>query len=189
MFWTKKLWLSVLHVVRNLFYITQLNNIDKINYDNIVISGVSRKELKDIYAVYARIYNNKYPKIQSRIVYFFLSQKCVFSAKEKTTGKIIGIMLFYKTKRDVIENTIHIGFTGILPEFQGQKIGTKITVHSVNHFKKSNLNGISTRISLNNLPSLKTYMGLGFKPVDKYFDKKINEERYYLICPFNSNFC
>ena len=43
------------------------------------------------------------------------------------------------------------------------------------------IQGISSRVSLNNKASLQSNLKLGFKPVEQYFDKQMNEERFYLI--------
>lgn len=56
--------------------------------------------------------------------------------------------------------------------------------HAIEHFKKAGFNGISTRISINNIRSLKSAEKLGFKVFKQYFDSEMNEERYYLICNF-----
>ena len=91
-------------------------------------------------------------------------------------------------KRDVVEKTIHLGFVGVLSEWQGKRVATTIMTIATDHFNNSRLDGISSRVSLNNLPSLKLHANHGFKPVEKYFDNEMNEERYYLIRPLKKEF-
>ncbi|GBU28555.1 hypothetical protein R84B8_02115 [Treponema sp. R8-4-B8] len=176
-------------IIRNIFYLLYLKNITEAIDDNFFICGArSIKDLKDVLNIYSLFHNNKKIDISKRITYHFLYKKCVFTVRDINTSMIIGIGLYYKNKRDIIENTIHEGFTGILPEWQGKKIGTILRLHAINHFKRNGMNGISSRVSLNNYPSLKSNINLGFRPVDKYFDKDLNEERYYLICPLSNNY-
>jgi RimJ/RimL family protein N-acetyltransferase len=120
-------------------------------------------------------------------VYLLISEKTVFIVKDIVINKIIGMELYYFNQQDIKEKTIHQGFRGILPEWQGKGIGTLLTNYAINHFKNSKLDGISSRVSLNNLASLRSNMKLGFRPIEKYFDKNMNEERYYLICPFGKD--
>jgi RimJ/RimL family protein N-acetyltransferase len=162
-----------------------LKNIAHIDIDDeIVIYGASIKELKEALCIYS-FYNNKNKiGISYYILYFFVSKKLVFIAKDIFINKIIGVELYYFNRSDIKENTIHQGFRGILPAWQGKGIGTLLTNYAVNHFKNSRLDGISSRVSLNNLASLRSNLKLGFRPVEEYFDKNTHENRYYLVCSF-----
>jgi RimJ/RimL family protein N-acetyltransferase len=100
---------------------------------------------------------------------------------------LIGTELYYFNQRDLQEKTIHQGFRGILPAWQGRGIGTLLTGYAISHFKNSKIDGISSRVSLNNLASLRSNMKLGFKPVEEYFDKDMCENRYYLVRPLGKH--
>jgi GNAT superfamily N-acetyltransferase len=177
---------DVLFIVRNIYGCFSLSLIPKTSIDEqIIICGASIKELKEALHIYS-FYKNKIG-ISHYIVYLLISKKIVFIAKNVAHNKIIGTELYYFNSRDIKENTIHQGFRGILPAWQGKGIGTSITNHAVNHFKNSRIDGISSRVSFNNLASLRSNMKLGFRPVEKYFDKNIKENRYYLICPFGKH--
>lgn len=184
-----KIWRKSIFIARNVIYSLHLKTITEKDYGNIIICGTARKGLKDVYEIYTCLNNNTQPEISRRILFFLLSKKYVLSAKDKTTGKIIGTSWYYRNKRDFTEKTIHAGFLGVLPEWRKEMVGIMLPVHSVDHFKNSNLRGISGRISLCNPSSLTTNMYVGFKPVEKYFCEDTNEERYYLICPLNDSFC
>jgi ribosomal protein S18 acetylase RimI-like enzyme len=173
---------------RNILYSRCLGNIplNAMN-DNIDIGGVSHSYLKECFAIYSYFNNDKRLNAAKRMIYFFISRKTIFYAKNRTTGQIVGIELYYFNRKDILEKTVHQGFSGVLPEWQGQGIGTMLRSHALNHFRANGFDGVSSRVSLNNLPSLKSNMKLGFKPVEKYFDQSMNEERYYLICPFNND--
>ena len=89
--------------------------------------------------------------------------------------------LFYMNPRDFKENTVHEGFIGVLPEYEGQGIATQMRKVAKQHFKQAGFSGISSRISKENLGSLHSAKKIGFEPVEEYFDNNMKEERYYLI--------
>jgi GNAT superfamily N-acetyltransferase len=177
---------TVLFVIKNIVCLINLKNISEVDIDNqITIKGAARKEIKEILAIYSYFNDFRQIAFEKRILYFLVSKKCVFAAKDMEANKIIGVELYYFNNKDIDDHTIHQGFRGVLPAWQGNHIGSKITAHAVNHFKRGCFDGISTRVSLNNIPSLKSNSNQGFRPVEKYFDADMKEERYYLICPFN----
>jgi GNAT superfamily N-acetyltransferase len=184
----KKTYQIICFLFINIIYITRLRNIIETRTKEISISGTRRSQLSNVYEIYSFFNNHKQLGIEKRILFFFLSKKCIFIAKEIATNQIVGVEIYYKNNRDVIENTMHQGFRGVLPEWQGKKIGTMITNHAINHYKDNGLDGLSSRVSLNNLPSLTSNFNLGFRPIEKYFDRNMQEERYYLICPFNNKY-
>jgi GNAT superfamily N-acetyltransferase len=99
--------------------------------------------------------------------------------------RIVGIDLFYFNWRDLRECTVHEGFIGVSPTYQNQGIATRMRLHAINHFSKCALDGISTRISLNNRSSLKSALNMGFRPIQTYIDDSSGEERHYLIKSFS----
>jgi RimJ/RimL family protein N-acetyltransferase len=179
---------DVFFIVRNVYSSFFLKKIlEKAIDEHVIIRGASIKDLREALHIYS-IFNNKNGIGFSRyIVYIFISRKMVFVARDITAKKIIGTELYYFNRRDIKENTIHQGFRGILPPWQGRGIGTLLTSHAVNHFKNSRLDGISSRVSLNNPASLQSNLKLGFRPIEEYFDKNMHENRYYLICPFGKH--
>jgi RimJ/RimL family protein N-acetyltransferase len=181
----KKVCSICLFLLQNIYGSICLRNIAHIGIDGeTVVYGASIKDLKEALYIYS-FYNNKNKiDISYYILYFFFSKRLVFIAKDIFMNKIIGVELYYFNRSDIEENTIHQGFRGILPVWQGKGMGTSLTNHAINHFKSSRLDGISSRVSLNNLASLRSNMKLGFRPIEEYFDKNMNENRYYLICPF-----
>jgi len=179
---------NIIFIIINLINMNKLRNIpETIIDDNLIITGATVRDLKEVYAIYSFFHNNSILGIEKRIIYFFLSQKCVLIVKEISSKKIIGISLYYKNKRDLIDNTIHGGYRCILPEYQHSKVGAIMTQHITKHLKNNNVNGISSRISLNNKPSLMASLSRGSKPIERYFDKDMNEERYYLVRSFNNS--
>lgn len=174
-------------ILRNIYASFFLKKIIQVPFnEEIIIYGASRNELREALHIYSFFNKDKIGLIKY-IAYIFISEKVVFVAKDMFMNKIIGMELYYFNSQDIRENTIHQGFRGILSAWQGKGIGTSITGHAINHFKNSKIDGISSRVSLNNLASLRSNMKLGFRPVEEYFDKNMQEKRYYLICPFGKH--
>jgi hypothetical protein len=179
---------DVLFMMRNIYESFFLKRIQETGIDKeIVIRGASIKELKEALCIYSVYNNNDKIGISRYMVYLFVSRKMVFIARDISVNRIIGTELYYFNQRDLREKTVHQGFRGILPAWQGRGMGTSLTACAVNHFKNSKIDGISSRVSLNNLASLRSNMKLGFRPVEAYFDENMHENRYYLICPFGKN--
>jgi len=98
-------------------------------------------------------------------------------------GEVFGLGLYYFNKKDILEKTIHEGYVGLKAGYRGMGIGTKARRYALQHFAQFRfLNGVSSRVSLNNLPSLKGNIKLGFEIKERYWDEKMKEERVYLVC-------
>lgn len=93
---------------------------------------------------------------------------------------VVGFQLFYFNPRDIKEQTIHEGFIGILPEFQGRRLGKVLREKAIRHFSSAGLRGISSRVSLSNPASFNMNLSLGFEVIETYLDKDRNEERAYM---------
>jgi GNAT superfamily N-acetyltransferase len=183
----KKGYNDVLFITRNIYASLFSKKISQVIIaEQIIIHGASIKELKEALHIYS-FYNKSKIGISHYIVYHLISQKMVFIVKDMSVNKIVGTELYYFNSRDMRENTIHQGFRGILPAWQRRGIGTLLTSHAIKHFKNNKIDGISSRVSLNNLASLRSNIRLGFRPVEEYFDTNMQESRYYLICPFGKH--
>jgi len=102
---------------------------------------------------------------------------------KSSDGRIIGMGLYYFNKRDIIERTIHEGYTGLKTDYRGLGIGTQARRCALEHFAKFRfLNGVSSKVSLDNLPSLKSNIKLGFEVKEQYWDDNMKKERVYLVC-------
>jgi len=178
---------GLVFLLRNLLYFSRLTKIDTVKVtDEIVVKGASAKELKEMYSVHSEAFGCQ-TSLLHRALYRFLSKKCVFIAKDISSNRVIGFMLYYANKRDCIEKTVHATSLGVSSASRGKKIGTILGIQAKNHFKNNNLNGISAWVSLSNQAALKVDMKAGFKPIEKSFCKNENEERYYMILPTNDN--
>lgn len=171
-------------IVLNLIKAVKIKPVKTYHNNGIKYSGLNKDKFKKFCDLYMQMHNGKgldWPKL---IIYYFFGKRFVFLASTDDKEEIIAFAMYYINFRDIADSTVHQGFTGVIPEYRGRKFATKIRTMAKAHFKKSGFKGISSRVSLSNTPSLKSNLNLGFKPVERYYDKSLNEERYYLICKF-----
>jgi RimJ/RimL family protein N-acetyltransferase len=159
-----------------------IKKISELRSDGFVIRGCLKSEVNEVEKVY-KILNDRFFSKSQRMLLTHFSDRILFVviANDCGTPKIVGMNFYYINFRDFKEKTIHSGFIGILPEFEGRGIATKMRLAAIKHFKRSNFQGISSRISKNNKASLHLTKKVGYEPVEEYFDPVMNEDRCYLI--------
>lgn len=174
---------SVLFIFLNLRACNKLVPISVNIYNGMVYRGAKDKQDRlEIYQLYDSFHPGKKLHWSKRLVYRFAGSKLLMTAWDDKERKLVGIDIYYFNPRDISENSVHQGFTGVHPEWQGKKIGTEIRKQALRHFAANGLSAVSSRVSLTNISSLKSNEKLGFKPEESYFDDKLGEERYYLKC-------
>lgn len=160
------------------------NIINKEEVDEFLsYRGADVNDLSQIKQIYMELSGNELSSSNIKLLKY-CAKKLVIIAEKKVNGseKIIGMDLYYMNPRDFQESTVHEGFIGVLPGYEGQGIATQMRKHAMAHFKQARFKGISTRISKNNIGSLRSAEKLGFKPVEEYYDSLKNEDRYYMVC-------
>lgn len=132
---------------------------------------------------FIRQLNNGFGFDGRRLLYRLVGNKLIVIAElpDQRQSKIVGVDLFYFNQRDLKEGTVHEGFIGVDPKYQGRGIAGEMRKHAISHFSRAGLKGISTRISLSNKASLASALKLGFQPVDTYKDQVTGEDRHYLV--------
>lgn len=167
---------------RNIFYSFKLSKFEKIELENYKIEPLKRKNLKETLKLYKNLNDGKRLSLDRRLMLTFAGSKfCYILVSEK--GEVFGLGLYYFNKKDILEKTIHEGYVGLKAGYRGMGIGTKARRYALQHFAQFRfLNGVSSRVSLNNLPSLKGNIKLGFEIKEQYWDEKMKEERVYLVC-------
>ena len=172
-------------LISNIFYCLKLHPITpfKIN-EQFDILSMNKSYINKIDEIYSLFPDGKHMSWEMKILFYLCGKVLVFLLYDKNSHEVIGLEFYYFNKRDIKEHTIHQGFRGILPEFQGKGLGTALTQYAYDVFSKISLKGMSTRVSCNNLSSLISNKKIGFEPAEKYFDSSMDEERYYMICKF-----
>lgn len=153
-------------------------------YNDLVVRGYAKDDELQVASIYSQLNEIEFSSFHKKL-YSGFGSKLLIVAESKVSGKLVGMDMFYFNPRDFKEDTVHEGFIGVLPEAQGQGLATLMRKAAVEHFSKNGLEGISTRISISNLGSLRSAEKLGFKVVDEYFDKPMNEGRCYMVLKLN----
>jgi ribosomal protein S18 acetylase RimI-like enzyme len=180
---------NISFVCNNLLKLRSKNNVKPTNIGEIFIRGMQSSEEKQVLEIYHQLNGGARISWSRRWLYRLAGSKLMLVAVKKDLPgeKIVGMNMYYLNKRDIDESTIHEGFIGVLPEMSGLSIATHMRNIAKKQFSENGFKGISTRISLNNLSSLKSAEKIGFKPVEKYLDVSTEEERYYMICALERN--
>jgi len=180
---------SISFTCKNLLKLRSTNSVKPTNIGEIFIRGMESSDEKQVLEIYHQLNGAAQFSCSRRWLYRLAGSKLMLVAvkKEMTGEKIVGMNMYYLNKRDFTDDSIHEGFIGVLPEMGGLGIATNMRNIAKKHFLENGFKGISTRISLSNLPSLKSAEKIGFKPVEKYLDVVTKEERYYMICALERN--
>lgn len=98
-----------------------VSKIQTATFAGFVIRGAKKKDIEKI--------KNFYQKCTGRVFtnrHIYLLQKCeekICIITEKET-QIVGFDLFYMNSRDFKQKTVHEGFIGVLPDYEGKGIAT-----------------------------------------------------------------
>ncbi|MHC8345302.1 GNAT family N-acetyltransferase [Pseudomonas sp. RT6P73] len=108
-------------------------------------------------------------------------RRLLIVAEESRTKSLVGLDLFYFNSRDLQESTVHEGFVGVVPDYRGKGLATEMRITAKKHFQRNGLDGISTRISQHNQPSLISALKLGFEIVETRHSAT-DGDNYYMVC-------
>ncbi|PID29103.1 MAG: hypothetical protein CSB55_02170 [Candidatus Cloacimonadota bacterium] len=148
--------------------------------DDFYVIPFDKKYSETLDFIYALLSSEKELSGRNKKMTESSGEYLVFLLADKAENKIAGAEFYYFNERDKKEKTVHQGFRGILPEYQGKGLGTCLTKFACSAFSESKLCGVSSRVSRNNPASFYSNKKAGFEVTEKYFDPKINEERYYM---------
>lgn len=174
---------QVLLIFRDLKMSLKIPVVQSETENGMTYRGMYRSELNSINKLHILMNGGSSLALARRIVYWLVGRRIVIVVSKEEDGKekVIGFVMFYFNRADVKQNTIHDGFLGVEPNYQGLGIGSKLTRKGVRHFGCTYLSGMSARIDLNNKASLAANLKAGFEPVEQYTDPVTGLERYYLI--------
>lgn len=176
--------LNIIYIIRNLFYLNKLSNIGCHYIKDIAVVSCNYSLFWHVIKISkSPLISHKF-NIFNKLLLFLLGNKICFVVLDRLNNyRPIGYSFYYFNKRDILEKTIHRGYIGILPEYHGKGIGSQFDRIIIDHFaRNSDLKGISSRVSINNIASYTMHIRSGFVPVERYFDTHLKEEREYMIC-------
>lgn len=115
----------------------------------------------------------------------FWGEKLSLVVRNDASGAVVGLAYYYFNARDRAEQTIHVGYSGVVQDVRGCGLGTFLRRHALANFAASGLGGVSSRISVSNGASLRVNEKLGFVIIETYFDDDRKELRHYMVCNLN----
>lgn len=152
----------------------------------ISYSGCNSEQIESFLEIYATLNDGK-PLGSHHIQRIMLYHEILcFIAIDTRVNDVIGISMHYFNQRDFDEDSIHLGYIGIMPNYRGQYIGYNLGTYYLKYYaQNTDVKDVSTRVSLNNTASLKCKMRQGFKINERYYDNTMHEERFYMMCPLS----
>ncbi|MFW3616421.1 GNAT family N-acetyltransferase [Billgrantia antri] len=149
----------------------------------ILYRGLRKHEYEQAMALYVELHDGRRLAWPQRLIYRLAGDKLLFVAAVEGADAtpVVGIDMFYVNARDRAEHTVHEGFIGVRPDIAGKGVATELRRLAIEHFERHGLEGVSSRISTDNAPSLVSAKKLGFVPVERYHDTAMRAERLYLI--------
>ncbi len=169
-------------LISNLYKGLFLKKIKTTYIDGVKYQGLKYPYLQEINNLNKEMsISKKRLSLAENIIYKTHGAKLVVIALDNNE-KVIGFNRYYFNIRDIKENTVHIGFTGVITNWRGRKIAFHMREIAKETFIRGGLSGISTRVSVSNKLCLKSLENNKFRPTEKYFDNILNTERYYLVC-------
>ena len=174
-------------LARNAFAARRLASIESVQSDLYIVRGLKPQDLENVDRLYRTLHDGRALARPKMILLRLFGGKLGFGVFSKETSGLVGVGVYYFNAREVKEHTVHEGFTGLEPSFQGKGLGSWLRGVAIAHFEKNGLSGVSSRVSENNIPSLKSNERLGFEVIERYYDGSVNEERFYLVKKFRGN--
>jgi GNAT superfamily N-acetyltransferase len=168
--------------IRILDFLRRVMAVSKIpssKHGSVEIHGMRLRDLGQVCQLYSKLNEGEKLGLLKLLFYSVFGSRMALVASQQ--GTVSGFEFYSFGVRDLEENTVHQSFTGVANAAQGKGLGTAIRKHAIRHFGRTALAGISSRVSLSNVPSLRSNEKLGFHVVERYFDPARQEERVYLI--------
>lgn len=175
---------TTLQFIRNNYYIAKkFSDIDEITLDKYSYGGYRDEDYFAIEELLDEAFHTQLSN-RNKLLLKLLGAKTCYVVRG-INNQVLASMLFYFNDRDIIEKTIHLGFMAVSKDTRNTGIGSKILKYAINDLnKRTNVCGISCRITISNSVSLNLHLKNGFKIVEEYFDSERGEKRAYLVLKF-----
>lgn len=169
-------------VIWNIWLGKKIAPITDLRRETFTIRPFVKNELPEVSRLFSLLNGGRRLGLQRWALLWLLGPRLCIVARDDSRGEIVGIAIFYFNERDRKEHTVHEGYIGLVEPVRGHGLASFMLRHALDNFARSGFSGVSSRVSVNNLPALKTNQKLGFIPVETYFDIPMQEDRQYLVC-------
>lgn len=185
LWWHRRaLYLDGAFVSRNLIAVARLPSFAVVERDDLIMRGCGRADVSRVASIYAMLNGGRPLQPKLRWLLKAAGRRLCLTAHTRDDG-VVGFVLFYFNERDLAERSVHEGFIGVSPKWQGRGISSALRREAIRHFTLTGLRGMSSRISFSNHASMEPSIRLGFKVVDRYHDEQMHEDRAYLKLTFS----
>ncbi len=153
----------------------------RIEFDKLTIEPCRKEYLEEIFSLYKDLHDGTDLSRRNKLLLHLTGHNFCYIVR--SGNEIVGLGLYYFNKKDIKENTIHVGYTGLKKEYRGKGIGTIARKNALYHFSQvKSIMGVSSRVDLDNEASYRGNVKLGFKVKEQYLDTDSNKDRVYLVC-------
>jgi hypothetical protein len=182
---------AMIFFLRNLAQARKIGEFQSVEVNGLTYRSYDKTDGIKVAEIYSKLNGGAKFSGLRRIMYDLFGARLMLVATSSISAEsrhvILAMNMYYFNARDIHENTVHEGFIGVIPEIEGRGVATNMRKLAKAHFLSYKLNGISTRISVNNKASFESALKLGFQTVEMYFDKQSNETRSYMVCEFRGD--
>ncbi|UYG01887.1 GNAT family N-acetyltransferase [Halomonas sp. LR3S48] len=157
------------------------------HYNGYRLCAMRRAHLDGALALYAKLHDGRAMDLPRRWLYRLAGNRLGVVALD-TQDRVVGAAFYGFSRRDLLEGRVHSSFSGVDPAHRGQGLATELRRTAILHFRANGVRGYSSRISADNVASLKPSLRLGFRIAERYHDPVSGELRYYLVCDFDDDY-
>ena len=143
------------------------------------IRAFKRSEWYELTRSYAMAAGTEMPLFNRLVLYLCGGRLCVVAVNKNNWP--VGFDHFYFNDHDLRDSTVHEGYVAVVPAHERQGLASALRRHSIEHFRRAGLVGITTRISHDNAGSMISAKKCGFETVEDYIDLDTNEMRSFMI--------
>lgn len=173
---------SMMFFIRNCWCAKKLTPFNAARHGAFVVEPFSRTHLGAVDRLFFSVNGGTRLGVRRKAILWLFGSRLCLVARDVERREVVGVVIYYFIAKDWRDSIVHEGFIGLQEGVRSVGMGTFMRRHALENFARSGLSGVSSRISVGNLPSLKSNEKLGFIPVETYFDSSMREKRHYLIC-------
>lgn len=149
------------------------------NFLNYTIRSMSFSDALRSIQTYKRVFPDRSYNVIKSVFLIFIARHFSFAVVNRK-NEVIGFEFFRFSRKDIKNGTIHESFIGVVSSESGKGVASKLREFSSQMFENNGLKGISSRIVLSNVGSLKSAKKLGFQIVKTYINDSGKEEAYLI---------
>ncbi|NIC04062.1 GNAT family N-acetyltransferase [Billgrantia bachuensis] len=174
-------------IARNLRRARDFATVPLRHHDGYRLCAMRRAHLAGALALYAELHEGRAMDLPRRCLYRLAGNRLGVVALDNK-GRVVGAAFYGFSSRDLREGRVHSSFSGVHPAHRGRGLATELRRTAILHFRANGVRGYSSRISADNIASLKPSLRLGFRIAERYHDPVSGELRYYLVCDFDDDY-